>query len=50
MLRKERTPLCDQADEAVIPEAYFVPLHFFILTKHLPKISSVFNSRVIDVI
>jgi hypothetical protein len=25
MLRKERYPLCDQADEAIIPEAYFVP-------------------------
>jgi hypothetical protein len=50
MLRKERSLLCDKADETVFPEAYLVPQHFFILTKHLPKIRSVFNSRVIDAI
>jgi hypothetical protein len=43
MLRKERNPFYSESDKTVFTEAYFVPQHIFILTKHLSKICFVFN-------
>jgi hypothetical protein len=38
MLRKERDPFYNKSNKTVFPEAYFMPQHVFILTKHLPKV------------
>jgi hypothetical protein len=35
MIRKERNPFYSKSDKTIFPEAYFVPQHIFILTKHL---------------
>jgi hypothetical protein len=50
MLHKERNSLYSKSDKTIFPEAYFVPQHIFILTKHLPKICFVFNFCAVNAI
>jgi hypothetical protein len=47
---KKEIPSYGKSDKTVFLEAYFVPYHIFIWTKHLPKIGFVFDSYVVNAI